>query len=105
MRMIFPLTVPAHCDQADVGGTTGILGKFDVVTGHLYLWAWYIGMYQAVRAEDTTLVASVWQMALITSVHLRHGLSESKLAIWSIQCAEQSRFQEGCWATRSQPSP
>ena len=68
---------------------------FDVVTGHLYLWAWYLGMYQAMRAEDATLVASLWQMALTTSVHLRHGLSESKLAIWSIQSAEQSRFQDG----------
>ena len=95
MRMISPLAVPAHCEQADSGGATGILGMFDVVTGHLYLWAWYLGMYQAMRAEDATLVASLWQMALTTSVHLRHGLSESKLAIWSIQSAEQSRFQDG----------
>ena len=34
-------------------------------------------------------------MALTTSVHLRHGLSESKLAIWSIKSAEESRFQDG----------
>ena len=95
MRMVCPMTVPAHCEQADSGGATGILGMFDVVTGHLYLWAWYLGMYQAMRADDATLVASLWQMALTTSVHLRHGLSESKLAIWSIQSAEQSRFQDG----------
>ena len=105
MRMIFPLTVPAHCEQADTGGATGILGIFDVVTGHLYLWAWYLGMYQAMRADDAPLVASLWQMALTTSVHLRHGLTEKKLAIWSIQSAEQSRFQEGCWATHSRPLP
>ena len=72
MRMIFPMTVPAHCEQAYPGGAAGAFGMFDVVTGHLYLWAWYLGMYQAMRAEDATLVASLWQMALTTSVHLRH---------------------------------
>ena len=95
MRMIFPLTVPAHCEEAESGGSTGILGMFEVVTGHLYLWAWYLGMYQAMQADDAPLIASLWQMALTTSVHLRHGLSEKKLAIWSIQSAEQSRFQDG----------
>ena len=94
-RLLFPITLPAHCDHAADGGTTRVLGNFAVVSGHAYVWAWYLGMHRAMQNKDTPLVAALWQMALTTSVHLRHGLSESQLACWSISHAEQARFTEG----------
>ena len=94
-RLHFPFTVPAHCLQAADGGATRVLGNLDMVAGHVYVWAWYLGMHKAMVARDVPLVAALWQMALTTSVHLRHGLSESKQAVWSISHAEQARSAEG----------
>merc|ERR1711884_389223 len=94
-RLLLPITLPAHCDHAADGGTTRVLGNFGVVSGHAYVWAWYLGMHRAMQNKDTALVAALWQMALTTSVHLRHGLSESQRACWSISHAEQARFTEG----------
>ena len=89
------ITVPACCDRAVDGGVTGVLGKFSVVAGHTYVWAWYLGMHRAMQARDVACVAALWQMARTATVHLRHGLTESQLAIWSISHAEQARATEG----------
>ena len=62
-RLLFPITVPAYCDCADDGDATGVLGKFRVVAGHIYVWAWYLGMYRALQARDIACVAALWQMA------------------------------------------
>ena len=94
-RLLFPITVPAYCDCADDGDATGVLGKFRVVAGHIYVWAWYLGMHRAIQAEDVACVVALWQMARTTSVHLRHSLTQSQLAIWSIQHAEAVRATEG----------
>ena len=94
-RLLFPITVPACCDDAADGGVTCVLGKFRVVAGHTYVWAWYLGMHRAMQAGDVACVAALWQMARTTTVHLRHGLKESQLATWSISHAEQARATEG----------
>ena len=94
-RLLFPITVAARCDRAVDGGTARVLGNFDVLSGHAYVWAWYLGMHRAMQARDAPLVAALWQMARTTSVHMRHGLSESQLAAWSISHSEQAHFAEG----------
>ena len=94
-RLLFPITVPAYCDCADDGDATGVLGKFRVVAGHIYVWAWYLGMYRALQARDIACVAALWQMARTTTVHLRHSLMESQQAVWSIKHSEQVRATEG----------
>ena len=94
-RLLFPITVPARCDRAADGGSTRVLGNFDVVSGHVYVWAWYLSMHSAMVRRDAPLVVALWQMALTTSVHLRHGLTESQQAVWSISHAEQARFADG----------
>ena len=94
-RMLFPIVVPAHCATPDVAAATKVLGNFTVVAGHLYVWAWYLGMHRALVAQDIELAASLWQMGLTTSVQLRHGLTDAQLATWSINAAEQARFAEG----------
>ena len=94
-RMLFPITVPAHCASPDVGAATGVLGNFTVVAGQIYVWAWYLGMHRALVSDDVELAASLWQMGLTTSVQLRHGLTEAQLATWSIQTSEQARHAEG----------
>ena len=71
-RLLFPITVPACCDRAVDGGVTGVLGKFSVVAGHTYVWAWYLGMHRAMQARDVACVAALWQMARTTTVHLTH---------------------------------
>ena len=57
-RLLFPITVPACCDRAVDGGVTGVLGKFSVVAGHTYVWAWYLGMHRAMQARDVACVAA-----------------------------------------------
>ena len=94
-RLLFPITVPACCDGAVDGGSTGVLGKFNVVAGHIYVWAWYLGMYTALQARDIACVAALWQMARTITVHLRHSLMESQQAVWSIKHSEQVRATEG----------
>ena len=52
-RLMFPITVPAHCEFAEAGGAIDALGSWNVVCGHLYIWAWYLGMFQAMQAGVT----------------------------------------------------
>ena len=66
-----------------------------MVFGHIYLWTWYIGVLRAMQARNVNCVAALWQMARTTTVHLRHGLSWSQLAAWSIQKAEEAHHIEG----------
>ena len=35
-RLLFPITLPAHCDHAADGGTTRVLGNFGVVSGQTH---------------------------------------------------------------------
>ena len=88
-RLIFPLTIPARCDDAADGSNIHVLGHFEVVFGHTYVWAFYIGMFKAMQAQNVELVAALWQMALTTTVHLRSGQTKTQLALWSIQKSEE----------------
>ena len=94
-RLLFPITVAARCDQAADGGTIRVLGHFDMVFGQLYVFAYYIGLFKAMQAGDLPLVGSLWQMGRTVTLHVRTGLSESQLAIWSIKGAEEAHHIDG----------
>ena len=72
-RMLFPLTIPARCDQAADGATIRVLGHFEVVFGHIYVWAFYIGMLKAMQTGSVPLVAVLWQMGRTVTVHVRRA--------------------------------
>ena len=92
------LPVP-QSQKPESPGATGILGSYVVVTGRHYLWAWYLGLYQAMRAEDAILIASLWQMACGTDCP-KGSWRSGAFSLWS---KVDSRM--GCWATHSQPLP
>ena len=93
-RLVFPITIPAHCPAPEAGSAAGTLGSFSVISGHIYLWAWYLAMFGALEGKDMLHAASLWQMALTVTVQLRHGLSDAQKAAWSISCAELARSND-----------
>ena len=93
-RLVFPITIPAHCPAPEAGSAAGTLGSFSVISGHIYLWAWYLAMFGALQGKDMLHAASLWQMALTVTVQLRHGLSDAQKAAWSISCAELARSND-----------
>ena len=82
-------------------------GSLSIVSGHVYLYAWYLGMWHALQAGNMVAVASLWQAGLTVTIHLRAGLTATELAVLSIQQSEQRKGQDFAsrHATISMPAP
>ena len=94
-RLIFPVVLPVHVRNVEAAGRAMGLATLPVVSGQIYVLAWFLGMYRALSLGDIPWVAALWQMGLTTSVQARHSLGAEGLALWSIQSSEGARILEG----------
>ena len=94
-RLVFPISIAAHCRDVADGGNIRVLGHFPMVFGQLYVQAFYIGMFQAMEKEDLQLVASLWQMGRTVTMQVRSKLSTAQLAIWSLGESELAHHLDG----------
>ena len=94
-RLVFPISIAAHCRDVADGGNIRVLGHFPMVFGQLYVQAFYIGMFQAMEKEDLQLVASLWQMGRTVTMQVRSNLSTAHLAIWSLKESELAHHLDG----------
>ena len=91
----FPVPMLAHVDgPASVRHSTRFPGYLTLVTGHVYLYAWYLGMMDALQSGWLPAVASLWRAGLTVTIRLRAGLSSTDLALLSIQHSAQLQAQD-----------
>ena len=92
---MFPVTVPVHV--LSITATTNascFQNSLPVVSGHIYIFAWYVAMYDALSRTDVAGIAALWQCGLTISTQVRVGLSDEGLSIWSLQSSEARKTQE-----------
>ena len=93
-RIIFPITLHAHAKEGVNIDAQAFNGSLDLISGHSYLYGWWYAMFEALRKEDLTLVASLWQCGLTVSVQLRRGLDNAKMAVLSCGVSERNKTNE-----------
>ena len=93
-RIVFPITLHAHAKDTVSIRADFFEASLDLVAGHVYLYGWWYAMSEALRKEDLSLVASLWQCGLTVSVQLRRGLDAAKLAVLSCGLSEQHKTNE-----------
>ena len=92
---VFPVAMLAHVPHREiVRGQPHFPGSLTLVTGHVYLYAWFLGVLRAFQSGNVEAVASLWQAALMVTIQLRAGLSTAELAVLSIQHREQRKDQQ-----------
>ena len=95
VRLVFPITVPAHVLSIAAATTAaGFQGSLPAVSGHIYIFAWYLAMHNALLGNDLAGIAALWQCGLTVSTQVRVALSEEELTIWSLQSSEVRKTQE-----------
>ncbi len=84
VRCIFPISpLSVHMPEQEAFHKETFAGSLRLVTGHVYVYAWFVAMYRALSDETDADVARLWQAALTVTLHARSGLSVAELAIWS----------------------
>ena len=85
-RIIFPTMLPVHVDS--MAQATNASCNFNetlkTVSGHVYVAAWYVAVYDALNAGRWKHRAMLWQAALTVTLHCRVGLDTTQLATLSI---------------------
>jgi len=87
-RLVFPISLPIHVDDDKVIQGGIFPSVLPLVSGHVYVYAWWVAMFKALDAGSMSDVAALWQCALIVTVTVRMGMSQADLAIFSIQQSE-----------------
>ena len=94
-RLVFPvpLTVFGTLDVVDRDAFDGTL---DVLSGHAYIYGWYLAMHRSLEAGPSGLahVAKLMEAALTITLHLRVGLATPALAALSISISELYKASE-----------
>jgi len=94
-RIVFPIALPIHVDD-EVLIRSGIFASaLPLVSGHVYVYAWWVAMFNALDEGNTNQVAALWQCALTVTMSVRMGMSHADLAIFSIQQSELRKNMAG----------
>ena len=92
---MFLVPMVVHVQQRDrLSGEPRFSSSLDVVPGHIYLYAWFLGMHHALRVSNIPAVTSLWRAGLTVSVQVRVDLSVAELALLSLQQSEQRKGQD-----------
>ncbi len=68
-------------------------GSLEIVSGHLFFYAWFLAMHHALDGGNLDQVARLWQCGLSVRAHAYVGLSPSELAVLSIKLSEARTVQ------------
>ncbi len=93
-RITFPTPLVVHVARVEDARHASFASTLPVLSGHVYIYAWYWSMFKAINAEqDCTLLAALWQAGLTVTLHCRVGMSMNAQAILSIALSETRKAQ------------
>jgi hypothetical protein len=87
-RIVFPITLPVHGTEINKAKNPSLKSCLHVLSGHVYIYGWYLAMHDALDAGSPQDVLALWQCCLTTTLHVRVGLTLTELAVLSIQQSE-----------------
>ena len=91
-RIVFPVHLPAVVSAQDVDAGIASKASFKhelkLVSGHVYVVAWYYAMSEALEAADVSAIAALWQCGLTVTYHVRKCATNAALAEFSIEESE-----------------
>jgi hypothetical protein len=94
-RIVFPIALPIHVDDESLVGSGVFASALPLVSGHVYVYAWWVAMFTALDEGKISQVAALWQCALTVTMSVRMGMSHADLAIFSIQQSELRKNMVG----------
>ena len=80
-RVVFPGVLTVHIDAVADAERSSFDRSLKLITGHVYVAAWYVAMYNALTQHDWSFVGSLWQAGLTVTLHCRVGLEDHQLAV------------------------
>ena len=91
-RIVFPVSINAVVDDVVQACHDWFPSTLKVLSGHVYLYGLYLGMYKAFQQSQWGLLASLWQCCLTTTICCRAGLSVSEQAILTMSQSESAKL-------------
>ena len=102
-RLVFPAPLAAWIDdRTKVIGHEGFQGSLALLSGHLYVAAWHLGMRRALRSDAASgwqWVAALWQCGLTVTFVLHECQIRGQAAAVSIQESEKRASLGACQDT------
>ncbi len=92
-RLVFPLSPLAVYGELATFQSGVFPGNLTLLSGHTYIYAWYLAMMRALENENDEEVAILWQAALTATFHCRANVALPALFLWSVQLSD-ARKQE-----------
>jgi hypothetical protein len=93
MRTLFPIPLPVHVTEMNQAKNDK-RSCLHVVSGHVYIYGWYLAMYEALDEGCAQDILSLWQCCLTTTIHVRIGLTVTELSVLSIQQSENRKTMD-----------
>ena len=95
-RLVFPIVVPVHVSTVSAAAVPE--KGMAVISGHVYLYGWYLAVFRAVAQRDEKLLAALWQVGLTTTIFVRLNLKPHELAVFSMQQSEARKTQKNVYS-------
>jgi hypothetical protein len=94
-RLIFPCTCYVFLKDKEFALDTLVFNySLNLLTGHVYVFAWWWAVYEAVRSQHLSWIASLWQAGLTVTIHLRGVLDVRSLVQLSCVQSEVHKAAE-----------
>lgn len=94
-RLVFPTPLIVHTRGAPVDlSTMEFKHSLRLLTGHAYVYGWWLAMFDALRLERLDVVAALWQCGLTVTLHLRSTQDVPALAVLSCSQSEAHKSME-----------
>ncbi len=92
-RLVFPVPLLVHAKSLDNIGTP-FPASLEMLSGHLWVWAWARGMMTAITTHDTNMVRALLEAALTATIHLKVGMSMAAQAAATIVDSELNKTKD-----------
>ena len=90
-RITFPVMLAVYAANVPHVLLDAFPSSLALLTGHVYVYAWYWAVFEAINTNNYGLIAALWQAGLSVTIHCRVGMNESERAVLSIAMSESRK--------------
>ena len=90
-RITFPVMLALYAANVPHVLLDAFPSSLALLTGHVYVYAWYWAVFGAINTNNYGLIAALWQAGLSVTIHCRVGMTESERAVLSIAMSESRK--------------
>lgn len=93
-RLVFPAPLLVHAKSLDQVKCEHFDSSLELLSGHVFVYAWALGMQHAMVNSDASLIRALWEAALTVTLTLRVGLTNAQKASVTIAESELRKVHE-----------